>query len=172
MKIYKDLITDDELFSDTYPMKLVDGVIYEVTGRLVTRKVGDVQLIGSNPSAEDVDEGTEEAVESGCDIVLNHRLQEGYAFGDKKGYTLYLKEYMKRIVDKLQETNPSEVDTFKTNINKYMKDVLGRFKDLQFFTGESTDIDGMVALQEYRDLNGESRPVMMFFKHGLIEEKC
>ena len=172
MKIYKDLITDDELFSDTYPMKLIDGVIYEVTGRLVTRKVGDVQLIGSNPSAEDVDEGTEEAVESGCDIVLNHRLQESYAFGDKKGYTLYLKEYMKRIVDKLQETNPSEVDTFKTNINKYMKDVLGRFKDLQFFTGESLDIDGMVALLEYRDLNGESRPVMMFFKHGLIEEKC
>ena len=30
----------------------------------------------------------------------------------------------------------AEVDTFKKNINGYMKDVLGRFKDLQFFVGE------------------------------------
>ena len=36
---------------------------------------------------------------------------------------------------KLEETNPSEVELFKTNMNKVMKDLLGRFKDLQFFTG-------------------------------------
>lgn len=40
-----------------------------------------------------------------------------------------------RLVAKLEETNPSEVDTFKTNMSKVMKDLLGRFKDLQFFTG-------------------------------------
>lgn len=33
------------------------------------------------------------------------------------------------------------------------------------------DIDGMVALMEYRDIDGESKPVMLFFKHGLIAEK-
>lgn len=31
--------------------------------------------------------------------------------------------------------------------------------------------EGLVALCEYRDINGESVPVMSFFKHGLIEEK-
>lgn len=56
-------------------------------------------------------------------------------------------------------------------MNKVMKDILGRFKDLQFFTGTSMEIDGMVALMEYRDIDGESVPVMMFFKHGLEEEK-
>ena len=94
----------------------------------------------------------------------------------------------------MEETNPSEVDTFKTNMSKVMKDLLGRFKDLQFFTGKALnhmcsviksnsecfvptptgsqmDVDGMVALMEYRDINGESRPVMMFFKHGLVAEK-
>lgn len=71
----------------------------------------------------------------------------------------------------MEETNPEEVDKFKTNISKYMKDVLGRFKDLQFFTGESMDCDGMVALCEYRDIDGQQVPVFMFFKHGLIEEK-
>lgn len=88
------LSTGDEMFSDTYKIKLVDEVIYEVTGKLITRKLGDVQLAGSNPSAEEADEGTDEAVESGVDIVLNHRLCE--TSFDKKSFTIYLKDYMKR----------------------------------------------------------------------------
>nr|CAH7761195.1 unnamed protein product [Callosobruchus chinensis] len=159
------------MFSDTYKMKLVDEVLYEVYGKLVQRKHGDIQLDGANPSAEEADEGTEDAVESGVDIVLNHRLCETYAFNDKKSYTAYLKDYMKKLVAKLEETAPDQVEVFKTNMNKVMKDILGRFKELQFFTGESMEIDGMVGLMEYREINGDSVPVMMFFKHGLDEEK-
>lgn len=77
-------------------MKLVDDVLYEVTGKLITRNQGDIQLDGANPSAEEADEGTDANVESGVDIVLNHRLCETYAFGDKKSYTAYLKDYMKK----------------------------------------------------------------------------
>jgi len=61
-----------------------------------------------------------------------------------------------RLVEKLQETSPDQVDIFKTNMNKVMKDILGRFKELQFFTGESMDVDGMVGLLEYRDV-GDSQ---------------
>ncbi|XP_046961210.1 translationally-controlled tumor protein homolog [Vanessa cardui] len=171
MRIYKDIITGDEMFSDTYKIKLVDEVIYEVTGKLETRTQGDVRIEGFNPSAEEADEGTDTATESGVDIVLNHRLVESYAFGDKKSFTLYLKDYMKKLVAKLEEKSPDQVEIFKTNMNKVMKDILGRFKDLQFFTGESMDCDGMVAMLEYRDINDVSTPVMMFFKHGLEEEK-
>ncbi|XP_014273447.1 translationally-controlled tumor protein homolog isoform X1 [Halyomorpha halys] len=171
MRIYKDIFTGDEMFSDTYKMKLVDEVMYEVYGKLVTRKQGDIQLDGFNPSAEEADEGTSEIVESGVDVVLNHRLCETFAFGDKKSYTAYLKDYMKKLVSKLEEKDPSQVETFKTNMNKVMKDILGRFKELQFFTGESMDVDGMIALLEYRDIDNDSVPVLMFFKHGLDEEK-
>jgi len=118
MRIYKDIITGDEMFSDTYKMKLVDNVMYEVTGKLLQRKVGDVQIDGANPSAEEASEDCDEAVESGVDIVLNHRLSECFAFGDKKSYTLYLKDYMKKLVEKLQENDPDQVDVFKNNINK------------------------------------------------------
>lgn len=52
-----------------------------------------------------------------------------------------------------------------------MKDILSRFNDLQFFTGESMDIDGIVALLEYREIDDESVPVLMLFKHGLEEQK-
>ncbi|OXA60735.1 translationally-controlled tumor protein homolog [Folsomia candida] len=173
MRIYKDIFNGDEMFSDTYKIKLVDEVMYEVTGKLVQRKAGEVILDGANASAEgaDADEGGDVGVESGVDIVLNHRLQETFAFGDKKGYTAYLKEYMKKVVEKLQTTAPDQVDVFKTNINKVMKDLLGRFKDLQFFTGESMDCDGMVAMMEYREIDGDSIPILMCFKHGLEEEK-
>lgn len=76
-----------------------------------------------------------------------------------------------RLVAKLEEQSPDQVEVFKTNTNKVMKDILSRFKDLQFFTGESMDIDGIVALMEYREIDGESVPVLMLFKHGLEEQK-
>lgn len=76
-----------------------------------------------------------------------------------------------RILQRLEEKSPDQVDVFKTNMNKVMKEYLSRFKDLQFFTGESMDCDGMVAMLEYRDIDGVSTPILMFFKHGLEEEK-
>ena len=94
-------------------------------------------LAGANASAEEADEGTDEASTSGVDIVLNHQLVET-GFGSKKDFTVYLKDYMKKVVKYLEDNNRSgEVDDFKKNINGVMKDLLGSFKDLQFFTGES-----------------------------------
>merc|ERR1711910_1312 len=171
MKIYKDVFSGDELFSDTYPMKLVDDCIYEVYGKHEVRKIGDVQLEGSNASAEEMEEGTEEASESGVDLVLNHRLVET-GFAKKNDYMAYLKDYMKKVVKYLEENNRSgEVDTFKKNINGVMKGLLGKFNDLQFYQGESMNPAAMIALIDYREIEGEERPVIMFFKHGLEEEK-
>jgi len=172
MKIFKDVFTGDELFSDTYQMKLVDDVIYEVYGKHETRTQGDIAIDGANASAEGGDdEGCETASESGIDIVLNHRLTET-AFKDKNQYMAYLKDYMKNIVKYLEDNDrKAEVDSFKKNINGVMKSLLGKFKELQFFTGESLEAKAMIALCIYKEVNGEERPVIMFFKHGLIEEK-
>lgn len=89
-------LSGDEMFSDSYKMKLIDDVIYEVYGKLVSRSGDDIKLDGANPSAEEADEGTDSTVETGVDIVLNSRLAETFAFGDKKSFTLYLKDYMKK----------------------------------------------------------------------------
>merc|ERR1712226_1410969 len=172
MKIYEDVFTGDEMFSDTYPIKLVENCLWELTGKHISRTQDDIQLAGSNASAEEADEGTDAASESGVDIVLNHRLVET-GFGSKKDFTVYLKDYMKKVVKYLEDNNRSgEVDDFKKNINGVMKDLLGSFKDLQFFTGESMDDEAMIAMCLYKDVNGEERPVVMFFKLGLEEEKC
>ncbi|XP_035532813.1 translationally-controlled tumor protein homolog [Morone saxatilis] len=44
------------------------------------------------------------------------------------------------------------------------------FKNLQFFLGESMNPDGMVGLLNYRE-DGVT-PYMLFFKDGLLAEKC
>ena len=57
-------------------------------------------------------------------------------FGSKKEYTVYLKDYMKKVIKYLEENDmKDQVDGFKSNINVVMKELLGKFKDLQFFTG-------------------------------------
>ena len=105
-----------------------------------TRKEGEVVLEGSNASAEEADEGTEESAVSGVDVVLNHQLVET-GFGSKKDFTTYLKDYMKKVVKYLEENKrDGEVEDFKKNISAVMKDLLGSFKDLQFFTGESVGL--------------------------------
>merc|ERR1711992_525098 len=161
MKIYEDVFSNDEMFSDTYPIKLVNDCMWEVTGKHISRTQDDVKL-----------EGADAASESGIDIVLNHRLVET-GFGSKKDYTVYLKDYMKKVVKYLEDNDMGDqVADFKTNISKVMKEMLGKFKDLQFYTGESMDPDAMILMLEYRDVDGEERPILMGFKHGLREVKC
>merc|ERR1712218_293246 len=153
-------------------MTLVKDCLYEVTGKHISRTQDDIQLAGANASAEEADEGTDATSESGVDVILNHRLVET-GFGSKKDYTVYLKDYMKKVVKYLEDNNRAgEVDEFKKNINGVMKDLLGRFKDLQFFTGESMEAEAMILIMDYKDYEGEERPVIMAFKHGLEEEKC
>ena len=55
----------------------------------------DDSKIGANASAEgtDADEGAEASSQSGCNIVLANRLVETNF--DKKGYSVYIKDYMK-----------------------------------------------------------------------------
>merc|ERR1712077_158694 len=108
-----------------------------VYGKYETRKEGEVVLAGANASQEEADEGTDENSVSGIDIVLNHQLVET-RFGDKKGFTSYLKNYMKKVLKYLEENDrKDEVEEFKKNINNVMKELMSHFKDLQFFTGES-----------------------------------
>ena len=40
------------------------------------------------------------------------------------------------------------------------------------YSGENMDPKGMIILVDYKEYNGEERPCVMFFKHGLEEEKC
>ncbi|ODN00839.1 Translationally-controlled tumor protein [Orchesella cincta] len=162
--IFKDVFTDDEIFSNAHKIQLVDEVMYEVHGKFVTRKNGVIHTDDASLSSEETDWGTYQEI----DIVLNHHLEQ--TFFEKKGYTAYLKDYMNKVVERLQKESPDQVDVFKTNITKVLKGILDRFEDLEFYTGKSMDLGALVAVVEYKEVDGEHIPVLYAFKHGLYEE--
>jgi len=171
MLIYKDVFTGDELCSDSFPMKLVDDLIFEFKGRHVVRKEGEVRLEGANASAEEADEGSDELVERGIDFVLNHRLQEMNCYEDMPMFKAYIKEFMKKIIGYLEKEGKSkeEVDTFKKKIQAWVVALLNkdRWKSLQFFIGEKQAEghgEGQVCIVEFRDEADRKHPYMMLIK--------
>lgn len=167
MIIYKDVISGDEMISDAYDIKEVDGAVFECDSQMITVKAGEDVDIGANPSAEEADEGLEEGATQVNNVVYSFRLQE--TSFDKKSFMTYIKGYMKSVKAYLQENKPEEVSNFEKAATTYVKKVIANFKDYEFFTGESMDPEGMIVMLNYRD-DGVT-PYLIFWKHGLKEEK-
>lgn len=67
------MVTGDEIISDTYNLKDVDDVVYEVDCKRVTKGAENID-IGANPSAEEAEEGLDEATKQVIDVVDGFRL--------------------------------------------------------------------------------------------------
>ena len=133
---------------------------------MITVRDGDVDF-GANPSAEEGADTIEEGAQQVIDLVHSFRLQQ--TSFDKKSYLVYLKTYMKTIKQSLQETNPDRVPEFEKKAAEFAKKIVGNFSDWEFFTGESMNPEGMVALLNYRE-DGVT-PYFVFWKDGLNETK-
>ncbi|KAF9222010.1 translationally controlled tumor-associated [Gyrodon lividus] len=166
MLLYEDVLTGDEMFSDAFPVKVIDDIVYEVDCKLIILKEGNVD-IGANPSAEDQEEALEDGASQVNDVVHSFRLQP--TTFDKASFLTFLKGYMKAVKTKLQETNPGRVQAFEKGAAAYAKKIVSNFKDYEFYTGESMDPNGMVALLNYRE-DGIT-PYFTFWKDGLKEVK-
>lgn len=177
MIIYKDIFTEDELASDACKMKLVDGVVLEFEGKFVKREEGDIQLAGSNASAEEEAEGTETHVQQGIDIVLNHSLLRMEVYEDAKQFKSYIKEYMKKLEKKLVDDGKSaeEVADWKKKMQTWVVSLLGkeRFKTLEFYQGSGEEAaDGQLAILEYRRNEADDEvPTIMLINAGVVPEK-
>ncbi|KAI4141661.1 MAG: hypothetical protein LQ340_007577 [Diploschistes diacapsis] len=93
MIIYKDLVSGDEIISDSYNLKDIDDVVYEVDCKMI--KTGDDNFdIGANPSAEEAEEGVEDSSKQVNDVVHSFRLN--YLGDEATGSRLYgtTKDYM------------------------------------------------------------------------------
>ncbi|KAG2077372.1 translationally controlled tumor-associated [Suillus decipiens] len=166
MLLYEDIITGDEMFSDAFPMKEVDGMAYEVDCQMIVVKDGDVD-IGANPSAEEQDEAIEAGATTVNNVAHSFRLQP--TSYDKKQYLVHLKDYVKAVTKTLEEKDSEDAAAalreFKAKANDFAKKIVGNLKNYEFYTGEKMDPNGMVALLNYRD-DGIT-PYFTFWKHGL-----
>jgi len=169
MKIYKDLISGDELLSDSFPMVLLEDAVYEVQSKMTKKVESGNYDIGANASEEGAgdDEGFESSEQTIDALVDASRLQ--LTQFDKKGYMAYIKTYMATLLTKLKDTNPDRVSAFQKGASAFVKKVLGDFNNYDFYTGESMTIEAMVVLKSYKE-DGIT-PYFYFFKDGLLEEK-
>merc|ERR1711939_394962 len=97
MLLFTDVVTKDELLTDAYDPKEVDGVVYEVDCAMITIKDGDVD-IGANASAEEASEALEDGAQQVINAVHTFRLQStSFAkkiVGNFKDYEFYTGESM------------------------------------------------------------------------------
>ncbi|KAM0200655.1 hypothetical protein ACHAPA_010141 [Fusarium lateritium] len=169
MLIFKDILTGDELISDSYDLKLVDGIVYEADCAMIEEGGLNVD-IGANASAEEAAEDVDDQVTKVNNIVSSFRLQE--TSFDKKSYLTYLKGYMKAVKAALLEkgADAETVTAFEKGAQAFVKNtLLPKFKDFEFLTGESMNPDGMVVLLNYRE-DGVT-PYITVWKHGVTEMK-
>lgn len=168
MLLFTDILNGDEVFSDAYPHKVVDDIVYEVDCQMIVVKDGDVD-IGANPSAEETAEALEDGAKQVNNVIHSFRLQP--TTFEKKQYLTYLKDYMKRVKAELEKNGASEdeVKGFTTGAQKYASKIIANFKDYEFYTGENMDVNGMVLLLNYRE-DGIT-PYFTIWKHGVKEVK-
>jgi len=88
MIIYKDILTGDEIISDSYDLKEVDGAVYEVDCAMITLGAVEVNT-GANASAEEAEEGVEDGALQVNNVVNSFRLNSTQF--DKKSYLSHLK---------------------------------------------------------------------------------
>ncbi|CZS93562.1 probable Translationally-controlled tumor protein homolog [Rhynchosporium agropyri] len=164
MIIFKDIITGDEIISDSYDLKEVDGAVYEVDCAMITLGAVSVNT-GANASAEEAEEGVEDGAVQVNNVVNSFRLNSTQF--DKKSYLSHLKGYMKKVKETLKAKNAPEetITAFEKGAQAYAKKIVANFKDYDFYIGESMDPDGMVILMNYRE--DGTTPFVTVWKHGL-----
>ncbi|MFI5924301.1 translationally-controlled tumor protein [Streptomyces anulatus] len=119
MKAYKDVVNNDELLSEGFPIK-EDGVLYMVEG-----KSGDHN-------------GT-----TVFNVVESHGLVE--TSYDKKNYSGHIAEYLKRLAGTLPE---DERDAWRQEAVAWAKKVLADIGSYRFFTGVNMNPEAMVVLMK------------------------
>ena len=109
MKLFKDIITDEELCSDAFKIdETTSEYFYIITGKNV-KETSDIDesMIGGNKSQEEEDEGTEVVVSVVPNLVGSCNLQEVVTFTKpleaKRSVMNYLSKIMKMDADEYNE---------------------------------------------------------------------
>lgn len=168
MKIYRDLISGDELGSDTYPTEVLHDAVLKIKCKLMTESCDiDESALGGNASADGADDGAGADATSitGVNLVMSHKLIETNM--GKKDFQVYLKAYMKDIKKKLDADHPDRVNAFQKGCTAFAKELLKDYKEFQLFMGEKMDPEGALV---YVKWDGET-PYAYIFKDGIEEEK-
>ncbi|KAI9747681.1 MAG: hypothetical protein M4579_007416 [Chaenotheca gracillima] len=187
MIIYKDIITGDELLSETYDVTEIDGVIYEVETKKVPEN-DDIEVnFGGNPSElPDEEGGGDMGSGAADDVKMVYELCKSFQLGEvederRKNVPMIrgqfdeeFKRYVKKVKTALEKkgTDPAEIKIFTEGVKKHFKRISKNIENCDTFTGSTDDLfepSGMRVVVDYRE-DGMT-PYAIIWKHGLEEMK-
>ena len=156
MKVFKDLISGDEMFSDSYPhQQLYNDAIWEVKAKY-TKKSSDFVAIASDDVADYYDDG---------DMVVN--LVDAFPLQEvqltKKDFMSYVKGFFKSVVTKLKEEGKEDrVKGFQQGATEAVKYIVSNFDEFQFYAGANYNVDcwSRSLLPEGADRQGPHLPFL------------
>eukprot|EP00331_Platyophrya_macrostoma_P008552 CAMPEP_0176432782 /NCGR_PEP_ID=MMETSP0127-20121128/15590_1 /TAXON_ID=938130 /ORGANISM="Platyophrya macrostoma, Strain WH" /LENGTH=173 /DNA_ID=CAMNT_0017815001 /DNA_START=17 /DNA_END=538 /DNA_ORIENTATION=- len=168
MKVFYDVFSNDELFSDSYkPTPMFDGVGYEVQSKLVVKGVGDIDIgRGSQFGGTDEDDqGVEDKAEKVNDIVDGFKYTE--TVFNKSDYTTYIRAYLKKLKTHLEEKNPDRVAGFMAGAKEMVGWINKNFDEFQFYLGESNEMENAMIILAYYKNPEDMAPHFVYFADGL-----
>ncbi|MGA5193128.1 translationally-controlled tumor protein [Streptomyces exfoliatus] len=162
MKLYKDVVSHDDLLSDDFPIK-EDGAVYVVEGKYVTTGAVTVDIGSDAGEVEDDDEPAPDPVTQ-LNVVTQFSLVE--TSFDKKSYTAHLKAYLTKVV--AERLPADERAAWQEQAAEWGKKVMSDFGSYRFFTGPTMASDALVILVKTGE-DGKT-PFLYYIRHGLTAE--
>jgi hypothetical protein len=178
MLVYRDLISGDEMISDSFkllPVKDENGEVIEGLMMCESKNIvkgGENIDIGCGNSfggGGEEDEGVDDQQVTVNNIIDNFQYTETQ-IGTPNDFKNWIKEYMNAVRTKLREAGkPKEfIQAFMGNAPKIATFFLKNFNEVQFYLGPSFCADSMV-FSIYSE--GATTPNFYYIMAGLKEEK-
>lgn len=165
MKVFQDLISGDEFFSDSFRHEFIhNDACIEAPAKYVT-KGKETVLIATDEEEEDDGEG-----ETVIDIVDKFGLNEIEGW-TKKDFMGWAKGYMPKVKAKLTEQGKQDrIPEFQAGATELVKFIISKFDEFQIFCGEKMDYEGALCFAYQKD-QADPGPTFLFFKDGFKECK-
>jgi len=165
MKIFKCVTSGDELFTDDKEVDIFNG-FYKIIGcNLIPKKTTEV--LRDYPEAEHNFESPKDDSKLGIDVVVNFKYKRTY-FINKKEYASYMKDYSKELMNHLG-IETEDQNSFKAEIQMAFNQTLEWFNDIEFYTTQSMQENGMIIICKWEAADDQSDdiPVFYYYKLGI-----
>jgi len=175
MIVYNDLASGDQVLSDSYPQvplkfngETIEGITM-VQAKMVNKELGDIN-IGANASAEEADEGTDDASKMVNNIVDGETGfgYEGPMTISKAEFAVMYKGWCKKVKDAIVAKG-DKPKPFMTSAQAFLPVLNAEFKNFEIYQTKS--FNAFVIGWWDDEANTVGAPKFLYFTHGMSAEK-
>jgi hypothetical protein len=175
MIVFKDVISGDEMMTDAFAHKPVlndDGEevpgLFMVESSVTIKGADNVDIGCGNAFGDAVEE--DDSVEKVNNVIDPFKYTE-VPFSARSEFKEYMKDYVKKLRSTMKEQGVEQpkIKEFMSQAPEFVKFLMSKFDDLQFYSGETMDPEACMAYSIYPE--GATTPNFMYISAALVSEK-